>query len=342
MEFSVAERGLSKLLRNSYQYIKRKDLAEGFTSWECVERRKGKCKVKLTAVYDFVAEINEHTHAPSPTNCELTRIRANIKRKAETTQDTTQQILAAEFTNITPTAAVNLPNLNTLRRNIRLQRQEGNILLNPLRREDIPVLPQCQVTATSDRFLLYDSGIGDVNRMFIFVTDGALDLLARSPQWFADGTFKLCPELFFQINHEVIPCVFRLLPAKNEASYVQFLTTVRNAVRNIGNVLVGILVDFEVAAINAIGNVMSALQISGCFYHLSSNLWRHIQRAGLQERDMTEEHILHVDPCYSQLNYGIGLTAWMKSFLALTTASKAGTTAFNQMFLPLTHPSESF
>ena len=32
-------------------------------------------------------------------------------------------------------------------------------------------------------------------------------------------------------NHEVIPCVFGLLPAKNEASYVQFLTTVRNAVR---------------------------------------------------------------------------------------------------------------
>ena len=70
-------------------------LAEGFTSWECVERRKGKCKakVKLTDVYDFVAEINEHTHAPSPTNCELTKIRANIKRKAETTQDTTQQRL---------------------------------------------------------------------------------------------------------------------------------------------------------------------------------------------------------------------------------------------------------
>ena len=97
MEFSVTERGSRKLLRKGYQYIKQKDLAEGFTSWECVERRKGKCKakVKLTAVYDFVAEINEHTHARSPTNCELTKIRANIKRKAETTQ----QILAAELTN---------------------------------------------------------------------------------------------------------------------------------------------------------------------------------------------------------------------------------------------------
>ena len=88
---------------------------------------------------------------------------------------------------------------------------------------------------------------------------------------------------------------FGLLPAKNEASYVQFLTTMRNAVKNIGNDPVGILVDFEVAAINAIGNVMPALQISGCFYHLSSNLWRHIQRAGLQERYMTEEQFaLHL------------------------------------------------
>ena len=196
--------------------------------------------------------------------------------------------MAAELTNVTPTAAVNLPNLNTLRRNIRLQRQEGNILPNPLRKEDIPVLlQQCQVTATGDRFLLYDSGVGDVNRMFIFVTDGALDLLAHSPQWFADGTFKQCPELFFQIysihalsNNEVIPRIFGLLPATNEATYVQFLTTVCNAVTNIVNDPVGILVDCEVATINAIGNVMPALQISGCFYHLSSNLWRHIQRAG--------------------------------------------------------------
>ena len=37
MEFSVTERGAAKkLLRNGYQYVKRKDLVDGMTSWECI------------------------------------------------------------------------------------------------------------------------------------------------------------------------------------------------------------------------------------------------------------------------------------------------------------------
>ena len=294
MEFSVTERGARKLLWNGYEYVKQKDLANDLTSWKCVERRKGYCKakVKWTVLDVFVDEVNGHSHAPSQTKCELTKVRANIKRKAETTQDTTQQILTVELQNITPAAAVNLPPLSSMRRNIRLQRQDRNVLPNPLRREDIPVLPQqYQLTAAGGQFLIFDSGVGDVNRMFIFATHEALDLLANSPQWFADGTFKICPEIFFQIysihaqsNNEVIPCVFGLLPNKNEITYIQFLTEVRNAVRNIYNNPVRMLVDFERAVINGIGNVMPQVQVFGCFFHLCSNIWKHIQSAGLQEQ----------------------------------------------------------
>ena len=74
------------------------------------------------------------------------------------------------------------------------------------------------------------SRVGDVNRMFIFATDDALDMLANSPQWFGDGTFKLCPEIYFQIytvhalsNNDVLPCVFGLLPSKTEVIYTDFL-----------------------------------------------------------------------------------------------------------------------
>ena len=163
--------------------------------------------------------------------------------------------------NLTPTAAVNLPNLSNLRRNIRRQRQEQNILPNPPRKEDVPVLPhEYQMTGTGERFLLFDSGVGDINRMFIFATNDGIDMLANSCQWFGDGTFKLCAQIFSQIytihalvNHEVLPCVFTLLPSKTEIVYEQFFTTVCNAVRNKnGNDPDGFLVDFETAAINAI------------------------------------------------------------------------------------------
>ena len=121
--------------------MKQKDLANGLTSWECIERRKGNCKakVKLNAIDDFVEQVQEHTHASSVSRFELTKVRASIKRKALTTHGTTQQILGTELANLTPTAAVNRPNLSNLRRNIRRLLQEQNILPNPPRKEDVPV-----------------------------------------------------------------------------------------------------------------------------------------------------------------------------------------------------------
>ena len=136
--------------------------------------------MKLNAILDFLEQVKEHTHAPSATRRELTKVRARIKRKASTTHDTTQQILGPELANLTPTAAVNLPNLSNLRRNIRRQQQEQYILPNPPKKEDMPVLPhEYEMTGTSARYLLFDSGAEGINRMFRFAYDG-IDMLANS------------------------------------------------------------------------------------------------------------------------------------------------------------------
>ena len=149
-----------------------------------------------------------------------------------------------------------------------------------------------QMTGTGERFLLCDSGVGDINRIFIFGTNDGIYIFANSSQWFGDGTFKVCPQIFSQIytihvlvNYEVLPCVFALLPSKAEIVYEQFFTMVWNAVRNNnGNDPDGFFVDFETAAINAIQNVLPQTDISDCFFHLLSKLWKDIQCAGLQER----------------------------------------------------------
>ena len=49
-----------------------------------------------------------------------------------------------------------------------------------------------QITGTSERFLSFDSGVGDLNILFIFATNDGIDMLANSSQWFGDGSFKLC------------------------------------------------------------------------------------------------------------------------------------------------------
>ena len=124
MEFSFTERGARRLIRNGYQYVKQKYLANELTSWECIELSKVnyKVKVKLNAIDDFVEPVKKQTHASSATRCDLTKVLASIKRKASTTHDTPLQIFDIDLADLTPTAAVNHPNLSNRRRNICGQR----------------------------------------------------------------------------------------------------------------------------------------------------------------------------------------------------------------------------
>ena len=219
-------------IRDKFMYTYQKELANDVSTWECVLRRKGQCKarVHLSAGGEFLRIVNKHTHPSVPTQFEITKVRAGIKRRADTTQDKTQQILAAEMQGVSESAAVNMPSLDNIRRNIRYQRQD-NPLPNPLHRNDIPAIltHEYQVTSMEEPFLLLDSGVDDPERFFIFGTNRGLQLLGQSQHWYADGTFKVCPQVFFQVytihaqvNGQVLPCVFSLLPNKVERTYDYF------------------------------------------------------------------------------------------------------------------------
>ena len=69
-----------------------------------------------------------------------------------------------------------------------LQRQANQQLSSPANSEDVPELPlQYQRSYTNEQFLVFDSGQGDANRVFIFGTNQSLQLLSHSPNWFGDG-----------------------------------------------------------------------------------------------------------------------------------------------------------
>ena len=208
------------LIRNGFRHVFQKELSNNLQSWECMLRRKGLCKAKVNLYMnsELVGEINEHIHPPSKDQIEVTEIKASIKRRSQATHDIPQQILGAALQNVSETAA-DLPP-------------------TPLRSEDIPVLPErYQVTKAGEQFLNFDSGVGDNKRILIFATQQGIHFLSNNSHWFMDGTFKLCPEIFYQIytihalnNNQVFPCVFALLPNKNEDTYNRLFREVRNAV----------------------------------------------------------------------------------------------------------------
>ena len=215
-------------------------------------------------------------HYNSP-HTKTTKIKESIKRRARDSLDNPREIVSAEVQNVSEAVAFNLPSLDHLGRNIRSQRQNRHRHPNPVVREALPELPpEYQVTSAGERFLIHDSGIGDEKRILIFGSPDALQLLRESPHWFGDGTFKVCPRIFFfqvytlhgLVQDRIISCIYALLPDKSEDPYRRFFEEVRNTL-DLEHSPQDIMIDFE---------------MKGYFFHLYSKLWKRIQRSGLQQR----------------------------------------------------------
>ena len=142
MEFMETEKGQRKLIRNGYIYVFKKMMANEVSFWECILRRKGnQCKatIKLSPTDEFIDQVNEHTHASSQTEVEVTKVKSRIKRKATTTLETPQQVLGTELRNISEGLRLvylefqhyggtseRLAKMSTLRQTLQLERKYPN------------------------------------------------------------------------------------------------------------------------------------------------------------------------------------------------------------------------
>ena len=71
-------------------------------------------------------------------------------------------MLGIELGGISEAAAINLPAMHHIRRNMWLQRQADQQLPIPANREDVPELPlQYQRSYANEQLLIFDSGQGD-------------------------------------------------------------------------------------------------------------------------------------------------------------------------------------
>ena len=108
-----------------------------------------------------------------------------------------------------------------------------------------------------------------------------------------DGTFDCVPLIYGQlvtlhalVDGICIPCVYAFLPNKTQVSY----TTLCRELHNINNNLAPhtVLIDYEIAVKNALEAVFQGVNVKGCFFHFSKNIWRKIQACGLQGRYQEE------------------------------------------------------
>ena len=292
-KFVVGQRGSQQLVdTDGYVYTRKKERDTALTTaWRCLKFRKCKCPCHVYLTTDETSlqtGSKPHTHQPDTTDGDKKVLIQSLKRKAEEQHlSVTQNLLTEVLTVATPAVNIALPKWESLARIVQRSRAKASgaaaYTEPPTAREF--VLPEsCKKTGRDECFVIFDGMSEDGVRMIVFGTESNLRILASHPNWICDGTFYVAPRLFYQsysvhavIDGKCVPLVYALLSDKTEKSYVFFLTILRDAFSvQISHGLV--MIDFELAAINAFQKVFEQFVLQLCFFHLCQSVQKRIHK----------------------------------------------------------------
>ena len=216
---------------------------------------------------------------PNPEEVAILKARNEMRIQAETSMDSSQNIIGTNVQHLSQAAKERMPSLETVRRGIRRAKQ-GNVPVAPQPNDRTFAIPASYTTMENgDRFLRFDNNVD--NRILIFGTGESLNFLASADAWFMDGTFTVAPPQFAQMHtihglsgdHHIIGC-YALLPNKTRETYVELLQQVNHLTN--GFEAQSIMIDYEQACISAIPDVYPNTSVFGCLFHLSQSIFRNV------------------------------------------------------------------
>lgn len=295
LEYIKSQRGKDKLVHDGCLHTIHMKKDNGIV-WRCTnfKRVKGLCPRKISTFGEDIVEVSgSHNHAANLSGVKLATILASIRHRAENSQDNARTIIAQHLIAASNQvrSTISIPNIS---RNIRRRRQ---------RRNAIPVLPQntidlqiphdYQHLTDGTQFLIFDSGPGQ-NRTLIFSTNDDLQSLLQFPNWAADGTFSVVPNVFEQLytihiklGFQYIPVIYILMTQRTEDAYAAAFQEILNICPNLAPTK--IYTDYELAAINAFSRIFQGVIMKGCYFHHTQAVWRKIQEHGLAARYGADE-----------------------------------------------------
>ena len=157
---------------------------------------------------------------------------------------------------------------------------------------DLQLDPSAIESLNGESMLVYDNE-GTERRVVILATETNLLLLQRSPSWYVDATFRVCPQLFYQLlvihaeipNHQggapwVFPCVYMLLTSKDTDIYLEGFTFLKSLYDFAPQT---IMVDFEMALRNSLSQVFPSAVVDGCYFHFCQAVLRWVRENGLKK-----------------------------------------------------------
>lgn len=295
-----SEKGKQQVLLNGFVYNKERMTNEK-SIWKCVSYFKTKCKARLHIVKNVISvPPSEHNHAGEAAKvevaCHMKRIRDEAKKSLP---GTTQRILSKESETISISVAAQMPQNHSIKRRIRASRRNNAAgdKYEPIpTNKDFYIPEKYCLTAKKERFIFFDSIAEDSsgnNRIIIFATKENVEILAKSSEWYADGTFSVCPLLFSQLYviHGIIcghpiPLVFALLPNKMQSTYERLLVALKTEFPYMNPLKVHM--DFERGAISAFKIIYPKIKFQLCFFHFKKAVYRKLCTIGLKTKYDTD------------------------------------------------------
>ncbi|XP_076069967.1 uncharacterized protein LOC143041794 [Oratosquilla oratoria] len=206
------------------------------------------------------------------------------------TQDAPCTIICKETQNLNVCAISELPSVSSLSRSIRRWRQvEDNVPPIPQVRHGYLIPDQYCYLDNGLKWLQFDSGEHDTERILIFATDSGNGDIKRARNWAVDGTFKCSPIIYYQLytlhiqNNDIsVPRMFALLPNKTQDTYNKLLTTIKELLHNVEPATV--MMDFEKAAINSLLDIFPSSDVTCCLFHLSQNVYKQVVTIGFKQQ----------------------------------------------------------
>lgn len=119
---------------------------------------------------------------------------------ATITHDNPRTILKTAQADVSDDAAVQLVKQPAVRKIVgRLRSNKVDHGVNPDIAIDLIIPEDLQYTFNDEIFYFDDTGPNSHDRIILFTTDRNINLLKTVPDWYCDGTFKVCPSIFKQV-----------------------------------------------------------------------------------------------------------------------------------------------
>lgn len=300
--FVESERNKKVMLKDGYRFNLGHTNKSGTTWWRCKNRKYCRGSITLNENMTTILRETDHFCEPDPATNIVSVSIDNCKQRVRKEFGSVKAIYENCVEHLTgPDSEYvdDVPKYQSVKNSLYRARYKHLAVEKSIYKklEDV-ILPE----ELRKDFIVFEDGSAD--KILIFMTPYARQVITKYTEFFFDGVFKQIPEPFTQLytmhadigssNTEtnVVPVVFCLLPNKREDTYLRAFALLQDYLKNTKK----IHMDYELGAINAARKAFPNAQIVGCFFHFRQCLLRKAKELSI---NITKEGRKHVAVCAS-------------------------------------------